>query len=231
MSRSARLLDLIQLLRRHRQAVSGAVIAAELGVSVRTVYRDMATLQAQGAPIDGAPGIGYLLRPGFTLPPLMFDSEELEALVLGVRWVADRGDSRLATAARNALGKIGAVLPPERRPELEAQALLVGPNPPAGLDDVQVARLREAIRLERKVRFDYRDAEGRATQRTVWPFALGFFDRVRVAVAWCELRQAIRHFRTDRVDALRTLDERYPERRASLLARWRREQGVAADGI
>jgi predicted DNA-binding transcriptional regulator YafY len=92
-SRANRLLDLIQILRRHRYPVSGAALASELGISLRTLYRDIGTLQAQGATIDGAPGLGYVLRPGFMLPPLMFSHEEIEALALGSRWVADRADA------------------------------------------------------------------------------------------------------------------------------------------
>ena len=111
MSRAQRLLDLLQLLHRHRRPVTGQSLADELGVSVRTLYRDIATLQAQGAHIEGEPGLGYVLRPGFLLPPLMFSEEELSALVLGMRWVADRGDGPLARAARDATAKIAAVLP------------------------------------------------------------------------------------------------------------------------
>jgi len=100
MSRAERLLDLLQSLRRRRYAVKGGVLAEELGVSLRTLYRDIATLQAQGAPIEGEAGVGFLLRPGYTLPPLMFTRGEIEALVLGTRWVVDRGDERLRKAAR-----------------------------------------------------------------------------------------------------------------------------------
>jgi len=110
-SRAQRLLDLIQLLRRHRFPVSGASMASELGVSLRTIYRDVETLISQGARIDGEAGVGYVLRPGFMLPPLMFSEEEIEALVLGSRWVAERADAPLSVAARNALAKIVAVLP------------------------------------------------------------------------------------------------------------------------
>ena len=109
MSRAERLLALIQCLRRHRQPVSGQTLATELGISLRTLYRDIASLQAQGASIDGEPGVGYVLRPGFMLPPLMFSEEELEALLLGSRWVAERADARLGAAARNAMARIGAV--------------------------------------------------------------------------------------------------------------------------
>lgn len=106
MSRVQRLLDLIQILRRHRFPVTGASLASELGISLRTLYRDIGILQKQGAKIDGEPGLGYVLRPGFMLPPLMFSEDEIEALVLGSRWVADRGDVRLSAAARSALTKI-----------------------------------------------------------------------------------------------------------------------------
>lgn len=224
MSRSARLLDLIQLLRRHTRPVSGAAIAGELGISLRTLYRDVATLQAQGAHLDGAPGLGYVLRAGFVLPPLMFSADEVEALVLGSRWVSDRGDARLAAAARDALAKIAAVLPPELRLELETSALLVGPGAPIAVGDSDLASIRQAIRQEHKLWLRYQDAGGAASERTIWPFALGFFDRVRVVVAWCELRQAIRHFRTDRISALQDMPVRYPRRRLALLKDWRERE-------
>lgn len=227
MSRSERLLDLLQLLRRHRHPVGGAALAAELGISLRTLYRDIATLQAQGAGIDGAPGLGYVLREGFTLPPLMFSVDEIEALVLGSRWVMERGDARLAAAARDLLAKVGAVLPPPLRRELDDNALLAGPGVTLQQDSGQhLAALREAIRQERRLALDYRDAGGRTSTRTVWPFALGFFDQVQVLVAWCELREDIRHFRTDRIDALQPLAERYPRRRQALLQAWREREGV-----
>lgn len=201
MSRAQRLLVLIQILRRHRFPVTGAALAAELGVSLRTLYRDIGTLQEQGASIDGEPGMGYVLRPGFMLPPLMFSEDEIEALVLGSRWVADRGDDRLSSAARNALAKIASVLPSDLRETLDASALLVGPGEPVFTGSVELSRIRQAIRLERKVEMTYCDNKGVESTRTIWPFALGFFDRTRVVVAWCELRQAFRHFRTDRITA------------------------------
>src|SRR5262245_46311898 len=124
MSRSERLLDLLQILRRHRNPVAAQMLADELGVSLRTIYRDVATLQHQGASIDGEPGIGYVMRPGFMLPPLMFSEEEIEALVLGSRWVARRGDKKLAEAGRNALAKIAAVLPEDLTRNLDASLLV-----------------------------------------------------------------------------------------------------------
>ena len=196
-------------------------LAAETGVSVRTLYRDIATLNAQGAKIDGEPGVGYLLRPGFMLPPLMFTEEEIEALVLGSRWVAKRTDAPLGAAARNALAKIAAVLPPDLKDDLDDSGLLVGPGAPIAAGDAELPTIRQAIRTERKLKIAYADASGAQTRRTVWPFALGFFDRVRVVAAWCELRRDFRNFRTDRIATLGLTDKRYPRRRQALLKEWR----------
>jgi predicted DNA-binding transcriptional regulator YafY len=225
-SRAERLLDLIQILRRHRHPVSGHALAKELGVSIRTLYRDIVTLQVQGARIDGEPGLGYVLRPGFMLPPLMFSEDEIEALVLGSRWVADRGDSRLGAAARDALAKIAAVLPADLRDELDTSTLLVGPGAPIAAGDAELASIRQAIRAERKLDITYRDVQDAETKRLIWPFAVGFFDRARVVVAWCELRQGFRHFRTDRIAALAPTDIRYPKRRQALLKEWRQAEGI-----
>src|SRR5664279_4018603 len=127
MSRTERLLDLIQTLRRHRRPVSGAKLAAELGVSLRTVYRDIRTLIGQGAPIDGEAGLGYVLRPGYTLPPLMFSRDEIEALMLGTGMVARAADPALAKAARDALAKITAVLPAGRNDQAAIPGVVAGP--------------------------------------------------------------------------------------------------------
>lgn len=227
MSRSQRLLDLIQTMRRYRRPVSGKVLAQETGISIRTLYRDIATLQAQGAHIEGEPGVGYVLRPGFMLPPLMFTEEEIEALVLGSRWVAKQPDNRLSTAARDALNKIAAVLPDDLRDSVDASALLVGPREGSSSDGIDLASVRKAIRSERKLDITYRDGNGSESSRLIWPFALGFFDKVRVIVAWCELRQDFRHFRTDRLSRLEPTDTRYPRRRQVLLQEWRDAQGIA----
>jgi predicted DNA-binding transcriptional regulator YafY len=221
MSRSERLLALIQALRSHRRPVTAAQLAEQLRVSARSIYRDIATLQAQGATIEGEAGVGYVLRPGFMLPPLMFSEEEIEAIVLGSRWVAQRGDDGLSRAARNALAKILTVLPPDLRDEAELNALLVGPGQPISAGNRNLETIREAIRRERKLHIAYVDGEGRGTERSVWPFALGYFDHYRVVVAWCETRQDFRHFRTDRILSLELQETRYPRRRAQLLKEWR----------
>lgn len=224
MSRSERLLDLIQILRRHRNPVAAQVLADELGVSLRTVYRDVATLQHQGASIDGEPGIGYVLRPGFMLPPLMFSEEEIEALVLGSRWVSRRGDRKLAEAGRNALAKIAAVLPEDLTENLDAGHVIATGQDIAG--DAELATIREAIRNEMRLIITYRDDKGAETRRTIWPIALAFFDRVRIVAAWCEMRVAFRHFRIDRIVALTPSKRKIPQRRAALLKEWRAEAGI-----
>ena len=225
MSRAQRLLDLIQVLRRHRRPVAGAALAEELGVSLRTLYRDVAALQAQGADIAGEAGLGYILRPGFMLPPLMFNVEEIEALALGSRWVAARTDSPLAGAAKNALAKIAAVLPAELSDLLDSSALLIGPDKRISIGDAALPTIRQAIRAERKLAIVYGDAAGAQTKRVIWPVALAFFDRARVIVAWCETRAAFRHFRTDRVSALEPIAERYPRKRQALITEWRKAEG------
>ncbi|MDW9744814.1 helix-turn-helix transcriptional regulator [Sinorhizobium meliloti] len=230
MSRSERLLDLMQVLRRYRQPVSGRRLAEETGVSLRTLYRDIASLQARGARIEGEPGIGYVLRPGFMLPPMMFSEEEIEALVLGSRWVAKRGDPRLAAAAADALAKIGSVLPADLKEKLEHSTLLVGPRKPGG-EMIDLSLLRKSIRSEHKLELRYLDNDGRDSRRTVWPFALGFFEEVRVLAAWCELRQDFRHFRTDRIAEAAMLDDRYPRRRQALLKDWRAVNSIDPAGI
>ncbi len=229
MSRSERLLDLLNALRRRRRPASGRALAEEMGVSLRTLYRDIASLQAQGATIEGEPGVGYVLKPGYLLPPLMFTPEEVEALVLGSRWVADRADARMRDAALGALARIAAVLPPDLRDEMETSALLVVPGAPFPTDLVDPALLRKAIRTERRLRLCYRDEAGKASERVVWPFALVFFDRVRLLLAWCELRQDFRSFRTDRIVEAEVTEARYPARRQALLKTWHEAQEKRAE--
>lgn len=226
MSRTARLFELLQLLRQHRRPVNGTVLAEKLGISLRTLYRDIKSLQAQGADIAGEAGIGYMLRHSFMLPPLMFSEEEIEALVLGSRWVADRADNDLQVAARNALSKIAAVLPTPLKLQLEASALLIAPGQVIATDDHTLAILRRAIRKEYKLELQYRDAKDSATLRIIWPLAIGFFDQVRVVIAWCELRQDFRHFRADRIVCAKAVDQPYAKRRQALLQQWHAIHGI-----
>ncbi|WP_299174535.1 YafY family protein [uncultured Brevundimonas sp.] len=176
--------------------------------------------------------MGYVLKPGFMLPPLMFTPEEVEALVLGSRWVADRADARMRDAALGALARIAAVVPPDLRDDMETSALLVVPGAPFPVDVIDPGLLRKAIRTERRLKLCYRDEAGTASERVVWPFALAFFDRVRLMIAWCELRDDFRSFRTDRIVEAEVMEGRYPARRQVLLKTWREihEKSKPAEG-
>lgn len=235
-TRAARLLQLLDVLHRRRRAVAGAELADQLGVSLRTLYRDIAALRAQGADIDGEPGIGYQLRGGFLLPAMMFSADELEALVLGTRWVAAQGDAPLSAAARAALERITTVLPPALRLQVDTSGLFA-PHFGARPAEPWVPVLRRAIRDGHRVRLRYADAQGQASDRLIWPFAMAFLADKRLLAAWCELRGDFRHFRADRVHALQDTGERYPAQRHQLLRRWRAqlrqlkpEGGATAEG-
>lgn len=221
MGRTQRLLTLMDALRRHRRPVTAASLADELAVSIRTIYRDVQTLVGLGAPIDGEAGLGYMLRGGFFLPPLMFDEDELEALVLGARLVERQGDKALAASAANALAKIAAAAPKDLRDAMAETSFWVAPGRIPALPLLKP--LREAIRREHKLAIVYSDEKGATTDRIIWPIALAFYEGRQTVAAWCELREAFRHFRTDRINALRGEGERYPRRRAVLVKEWRAE--------
>lgn len=222
MARTTRLLTLLQILRGKRRPVTALALAAELGVSERTLYRDIAELSAEGAPIYGEAGIGYVLRPGLFLPPLMLSADETEAVVLGLRYVDQRGDDVLAKAASEALAKIAAVLSPAAQDALRNPTVLPGP-PGRGfpVNTVDLTVLRAAIRSQEKLRIDYEDAHGARSDRVIWPIALGFMNEARALVAWCESRHSYRTFRTDRITSAQETSERYPGRRSVLLRGWR----------
>ena len=231
MSRTARLFLLMDALRGHRRPVAAERLAQDLDVSVRTIYRDMQTLIGLGAPIAGEAGVGYVLTPGFFLPPLMFGADELEALVLGARWVQGQGDETLARAAKTALDKIATASPKDLRETMANTGLWSPPNWPPPSPDAKalLKTLREAIREERKLSISYTDEKGQASDRVIWPIGMAFYERVRVVTSWCELRAGFRHFRADRIAALTVSQERYPQRRAALLKAWRREQNYPED--
>jgi len=226
MSRASRLFDLVHLLRRHRRPVNGQVLAVELGVSLRTLYRDIETLRAQGADIAGEAGVGFVLKPGFMLPPLMFTVAELEALLVGAQWVTARGDAELGEAAADALAKIEAVLPEDLRFAFDSSGLLVGSFEAVPEINIDVGAIRDSLRSERKLSISYVDAAGDATKRTVWPVAYGLMKKVDVLAAWCELRKDFRHFRADRIVRLKPLEARIPRRRADLFQEWCELEGI-----
>ena len=221
MTRTGRLFQLMDALRGNRRPVTAASLAGQLGVSERTIYRDIQTLAQLGAPVEGSAGVGYMLRSGFFLPPLMFDADELEALVLGARWVRHQGDAALGEAAERALAKIATATPRDLRDHMAETSLWVPAGPQAAVPDPFVQPAREAIRRQCKLHISYRDEQGAPSERLVWPFALAFFQERRVMAAWCELRDAIRHFRIDRIVDATLGSERYPTPRHALLKQWR----------
>lgn len=226
MSRTTRLFKLMDSLRSHRRPVTAGQLAEDLSVSVRTIYRDIQTLIDLGAPVAGEAGLGYLLRAGFFLPPLMFSEEELEALVLGARWLRGQGDPALAQAAGSALAKIATASPKDLRDKMAdtglwAPRFRTPAEHPTGLKSI-----REALRRECKLAITYVDEAGAATERVVWPIALAFFEGKRLLAAWCEMRNGFRHFRSDRITTLHVTHDRYPTRRAVLVKNWRRENNI-----
>ncbi|WP_313531087.1 YafY family protein [Shinella sp.] len=201
MRKASRLFEIIQILRLARNPITAAEIAARLEVTVRSIYRDIAALQAMRVPVEGERGIGYILRPGFDLPPLMFSIEETEAIVLALALLDRAGDTELKAAAGRVAEKIAGAVPPPLRQTLSARALHAWGSVPRQPEGIDLATVRRAIRDEEKLLIDYRDEYARATERTIRPIALIYYSETANIVAWCELRQAIRNFRADRVEA------------------------------
>lgn len=229
MRRADRLFEIIQVFRRARGPLTADAIATELETSRRTIYRDITALIAQRVPIRGEAGIGYVLDGGFDLPPLMFNTDEIEAVVLGAQWVAAHGDPALARAAASVLAKVKAVVPEGLRGMIDSPA--VGTLPALrrqgnghgddGDSEVDVARLRAWSQQGRKLRISYTDDTSRTSERTVWPFLVGFLAEVKTLMAWCELRQDFRIFRIDRLQSVVFMEEHYPERPTTLRRRWK----------
>jgi predicted DNA-binding transcriptional regulator YafY len=218
--RTDRLFQIIQILRRSTRPVTGAALAAELEVSTRTLYRDIAELIAQRVPITGEAGLGYLLAADYDMPPLMLTQAELEAIVLGAQWVAGRDDPLLSSAANDVLAKIAMAVPASLRPFVMAPSTGVPPRLAPVEEVVGAATLRHAIRSRSKLRLLYRAQNGEETKRTVWPVVLGYSDANRILIAWCEARQGFRHFRTDRMLAAEALGQPIPESKGNLHRRW-----------
>jgi predicted DNA-binding transcriptional regulator YafY len=211
MRRADRLFQIIQFLRRRRSAATARLIAERLGVSERTVYRDIRDLVLGGTPIDGEAGIGYRLHPDYDLPPLMFDRQEIQALVLGARIVRQLGDPALARASETLLAKVAAVIPRPLEPLLTDARLFV-PAPGAAAQSGDVLMLtREALIGRRKLRLRYTNTQGEATERVVHPLGLFFWGRVWTLAAWCELRTDFRNFRLDRVTGSMLLDATFAD--------------------
>jgi len=222
MRRADRLFQIVQLLRRSKRPVTAEAIAAELEISKRSVYRDIASLLNQRVPIRGEAGVGYVMEKGFDLPPLMLTPDEIEAIVLGAQWVAGHGDAVLARAALDVRAKIAAVVPERLRPLVLDSGVATPPAWIERADTIDVANVRASIRTGHKIKLEYRDEKGAVTERVVWPVALGYTEVTRMLIAWCELRADFRSFRTDRVVGAAFLDERYPDSPSALRAKWRK---------
>ena len=228
MRRADRLFQIIQILRRQRAPITAEALAAELETSKRTVYRDVKDLIAQRVPIRGEAGTGYVLDRGYDMPPLMLTPDEIEVAVLGAEWVSYRGDSALRRAAQDLIAKIAATVPERLRPVVLNPASGTPPAWEVTPDTLDMVAVREAIRAGTKIRLRYRDEKERESERVVWPVVVGYFDSTRVLVAFCELRQDFRNFRTDRVVSASFLKETFGERPSALRARWRKTLPSAA---
>jgi predicted DNA-binding transcriptional regulator YafY len=220
MRRSDRLFDIIQRLRGAARPTTAAMLAAELEVTPRTIYRDIATLQARRVPIDGEAGVGYVLRKGFDLPPLMFTVDEVEAIAVGARLVRRLRDPKLQEAADSVLAKVTVVLPETVRASLANQQMFVSPGITASAEGIDLAGLRGAIRDSRKLHIVYADEKGRRSNRTVWPIAMAYYVDVTLVGAWCELRADYRNFRVERIQSSRVLDEQFDQDNGRLFREW-----------
>ncbi len=213
MRRTARLFEIIQILRAETKAITAEQIAEMLEVSTRTVYRDIAALQAMRTPIDGEAGIGYVMRSGYDLPPLNFDIEEIEAIIVGLSLLARTGDSGLLKAASRVSAKIDEV-------RGNTQSLQVSDWGAAAPTTIDMSELRQAIREEQKLHISYNDEQDNQTQRTVLPIAIVYYIEVVVLAAWCELRQDFRHFRVDRIMHYQLLDDHFKNSGERLREQW-----------
>ncbi|WP_238371827.1 helix-turn-helix transcriptional regulator [Heliomarina baculiformis] len=229
MRSTERLFQIIQILRRTSRPVTAAAIAEELEVSRRTVYRDIADLIGRRVPIHGTAGFGYTLDDDYEMRPLALSPDETEALALGAQWVSRHPDQALARLALDALSKIRLSLPESSRTVLEQPALGVKSIATALGATLDTTCLREAIRRWRVVTFNYRALDGTVSQRHVWPILLGYEDTRCLLIAWCEERDALRHFRLERMSHMEVRERRPLKRRADLMRQWRAQQEKAME--
>ena len=220
MRRTNRLFELIQILRRASSSVTATQLAERLEVTPRTIYRDIAALMAMRVPIEGAAGVGYIMRPGYDLPPLMFDREEIEAIVVGLDLLHRTGDKGLQAAARRVTAKVADVLPDSIDKDLDHGRFVVSRFGAAAPQGVGMSLLRGAIRDDARLRLTYRDETGRETERTVLPLAVIYYTEATVLAAWCEMRQDFRHFRADRIVTCDDTGESFRDRAAGLRREW-----------
>ncbi len=216
MRRADRLFQIVQRLRR-RGVTTAAQLAEGLQVSERTIYRDIQDLTLSGVPVRGEAGVGYALPRDFDLPPLMFDAEEIEALVLGSRLVKTWADRDLARAAESVLAKVESVLPERLRGRIADSALFALSFREPGVQGDTLGLLRGAIRGQRKAAFLYVDGKRAESRRVVRPLGLFYWGGTWTLGAWCEMRRDFRNFRLDRISAPELLEQTFvPEPGRSL---------------
>ncbi len=223
MNRTERLLNLLQIMRSYRYPVSGERLAKRLGVSIRTLYRDIATLQAQGAEIEGEVGVGYVLKPSYFLPPLMFSLNEIHAMLLGVQWVSQYGDAPLAKSAVDALNKIFDVLPANVKSNINAYSLRVGPPASEELATEDLSLLREAIAKQERIHVITSDSNKKRKADMVWPFTIGYFTDKRILAAWSETENGFRLIDTHELISYKLTGKQYTRPRDSLFREWQAE--------
>lgn len=224
MRRADRLFQIIQILRAQQRPITAKEIAGELETSSRTVYRDIADLMAHRIPIRGEAGIGYILGNGYDLPPLMLTEAEVEAAVLGARWVANQGDPALAKGAKDLISKLQNVIPEHLKPLMLADTMLVPPGQITPSDNIDVAKVRAWIRQQKRIRIQYQDSKEKISQRVLWPISIAYFGSSRLLVGWCELRNDFRHFRTDRIIYADFMNDQFPVSVDALQDGWRKQE-------
>jgi predicted DNA-binding transcriptional regulator YafY len=220
MRRADRLFDIIQALRGRTQPLTAAALAQTLEVTPRTIYRDIATLQARRIPIEGEPGLGYFLRKGFDLPPLMFTIEEIEAISIGAHLVHRIRDPKLQEAAESVLSKLQSTVPSDLRSGLASPRFYVSEGETVRPDGIELLDVRNAIRACRKIEITYVDEQQQRSERIIWPIATVYYVDVTLIAAWCEVREDYRHFRADRIVQSNLLEDRFATESSRLTAAW-----------
>lgn len=226
MTRTQRLLELLQILRAHRYPVTALTLSESLKISVRTVYRDIRTLQHQGVCIEGSAGLGYVINSDYHLPPLVFTPQEINALTLGLNWVYKNTDADFKKSAKKAIAKLLAVIPDGLKEHIEHQSYLTGP---IERECWGFGNIRNSINERKKLNIIYSDKNDAVSSRVIWPVALVYMESCWLLAGWCEIRNEFRHFRTDRIKQISVLRTTYKESRAILLKRWRDAEGIGLD--
>ena len=225
MSRSIRLLNLLQLLREQRYPITAQHLAEHLEISVRSVYRDIESLREQGVNIEGSVGLGFQLKENFLLPPMSLNETEVEAVYLALQWAKSIPDQALQQASHSVLSKLKAVMPQQKQAFLN-NTYLRSIHSWVEVDQSIVQQVRLAIRMQVKLKIDYIDEQQQVSIRQLWPFALGYFNDKMLVAAWCELREDFRNFRLDRIQKLELTEQHYPQFKRHLYEQWCQKENL-----